>query len=88
MFHMKTLDTINGILSSRNSFPIYSNFQAINLRNPSTNPKLIGKLKKLKQPKFRVEIPVVDDSPDALSQLAFEVFADIPIKRKGSPKLG
>ncbi|KAI4333803.1 hypothetical protein L6164_018565 [Bauhinia variegata] len=55
------------------------------LEKPLNNPKMIGKLKKLKQPKVRVEIPVVDDSPDAISQLAFEVFGDMPIKRKGSP---
>ncbi|KAJ7981621.1 protein of unknown function (DUF1995) [Quillaja saponaria] len=55
------------------------------LEKPLNNPKLVGKLKKLKQPRFRVEIPVVDDSPDSLSQLALDVFGDIPIKRKGSP---
>ncbi|XP_034678668.1 uncharacterized protein LOC117908924 [Vitis riparia] len=55
------------------------------LEKPLNNPKLTGKLKKQKQPKFRVEIPVIDDSPASLSQLAFDVFGDIPIKRKGSP---
>lgn len=55
------------------------------LEKPLNNPKLIGKLKKLKQPKFRVEIPVVDDSPESLSQLAFQVFVEMPIRRKGSP---
>uniref|UniRef100_A0A7N0V0U3 DUF1995 domain-containing protein n=1 Tax=Kalanchoe fedtschenkoi TaxID=63787 RepID=A0A7N0V0U3_KALFE len=50
----------------------------------NNNPKLTGKLKKLKQPRFRVEIPVVDDSPTSLIQLAEEVFGDVPIKRKGS----
>ncbi|XP_004487614.1 uncharacterized protein [Cicer arietinum] len=54
------------------------------LEKPLNNPKLIGKIKKLRQPKFRVEIPVVDDSPDSLSKLALDIFGDIPIKRKGS----
>jgi hypothetical protein len=55
------------------------------LEKPLNNPKLVGKLKKLKQPRFRVEIPVIDDSPASLSQLASDVFQDLPIKRKGSP---
>lgn len=54
------------------------------LEKPLNNPKLAGKLKKLKQPRFRVEIPVIDDSPSSLIQLAIQVFGDIPIKRKGS----
>ncbi|XP_047317078.1 uncharacterized protein LOC124920603 [Impatiens glandulifera] len=54
------------------------------LEKPLNNPKLPGKLKKLKQPRLRVEIPIVDDSPSSLSNLAFQVFGDIPIKRKGS----
>ncbi|CAJ1956808.1 unnamed protein product [Sphenostylis stenocarpa] len=54
------------------------------LEKPLNNPKLIGKFKKLRQPKFRVEIPVIDDSPDSLSQLALDFFGDLPIKRKGS----
>ncbi|KAK7846155.1 uncharacterized protein LOC112027388 [Quercus suber] len=55
------------------------------LEKPLNNPKLVGKLKKLKQPRFRIEIPVIDDSSASLSQLAFNVFQDLPIKRKGSP---
>ncbi|KAK3199465.1 hypothetical protein Dsin_022880 [Dipteronia sinensis] len=56
------------------------------LEKPLNNPKLSGKLKKVKQPRYRVEIPVVDDdSPSSLSQLAFDVFKDIPLRRKGSP---
>ncbi|XP_061341804.1 uncharacterized protein LOC133288122 [Gastrolobium bilobum] len=55
------------------------------LEKPLNNPKPLGKLKKLRQPKFRVEIPVIDDSQDSLSQLALDIFGDIPIKRKGSP---
>ncbi|XP_031105719.1 uncharacterized protein LOC116010444 isoform X1 [Ipomoea triloba] len=54
------------------------------LEKPLNNAKLAGRLKKLKQPRFRVEIPVIDDSPSSLSQLAIDVFADMPIKRKGS----
>ncbi|MCD7473114.1 hypothetical protein HAX54_014737 [Datura stramonium] len=56
------------------------------LEKPLNNPKLVGRLKKLKQPRFRVEIPVVDDSPSALSQLALDIFGGMPIKRKG-PKI-
>ncbi|KAH9651307.1 DUF1995 domain-containing protein [Citrus sinensis] len=56
------------------------------LEKPLNNPKLAGKLKKLKQPRYRVEIPVIDDdSPSSLSQLAFDLFTDLPIRRKGSP---
>ncbi|KAK9074205.1 hypothetical protein SSX86_006802 [Deinandra increscens subsp. villosa] len=55
------------------------------LEKPLNNPKLTaGKLKKLKQPRFRVEIPVIDDSPDSLSQLALQVFDEMPMRRKGS----
>ncbi|XP_024959614.1 uncharacterized protein LOC112500364 [Cynara cardunculus var. scolymus] len=54
------------------------------LEKPLNNPKLAGKLKKLKQPRFRVEIPVIDDSPDSLTQLALQVFDEMPLKRKGS----
>ncbi|CAL0323565.1 unnamed protein product [Lupinus luteus] len=55
------------------------------LEKPLNNPRIVGKIKKLKQPKFRVEIPLIDDSPDSLSQLALDFFGDISIKRKGSP---
>ncbi|KAK0600390.1 hypothetical protein LWI29_014490 [Acer saccharum] len=56
------------------------------LEKPLNNPKLSGKLKKVKQPRYRVEIPVVDDdSSSSLSQLAFDVFKDIPSEEKGSP---
>ncbi|KAI3804769.1 hypothetical protein L1987_26571 [Smallanthus sonchifolius] len=55
------------------------------LEKPLNNPKLAaGKLKKVKQPRFRVEIPVIDDSPELLSQLALQVFDEMPLKRKGS----
>ncbi|KAK6229620.1 hypothetical protein SCA6_018571 [Theobroma cacao] len=54
------------------------------LEKPLNNPKLAGKLKKLKQPRFRVEIPLIDDSPSSLSQLALDIFKDMSIRRKGS----
>nr|XP_043628453.1 uncharacterized protein LOC122599909 [Erigeron canadensis] len=52
------------------------------LEKPLNNPKLAGKLKKLKQPRFRVEIPVVDDSPSSLSELALQLFDEMPLKMK------
>ncbi|OMP04522.1 hypothetical protein COLO4_09559 [Corchorus olitorius] len=52
------------------------------LEKPLNNPKLAGKLKKMKQPRFQVEIPVIDDSPSSLTQLALDVFKDMSIKRK------
>ncbi|KAL8506121.1 hypothetical protein ACS0TY_017112 [Phlomoides rotata] len=54
------------------------------LEKPLSNPKLAGKLKKIKQPRFRVEIPVTDDSPSSLSQLALQVFGEMPMRRKGA----
>ncbi|XP_031264270.1 uncharacterized protein LOC116128733 isoform X3 [Pistacia vera] len=54
------------------------------LEKPLNNPKLAGKLKKLKQPRYRIEIPIIDDSPFSLSQLALDVFKDLPVRRKGS----
>ncbi|CAA7394512.1 unnamed protein product [Spirodela intermedia] len=56
------------------------------LQKPLNNivPLPSKKLKRQKQPKFRVEIPVADGSPDSLAQLAFEVFSELPIKRKGA----
>ncbi|XP_050368509.1 uncharacterized protein LOC126786661 [Argentina anserina] len=55
------------------------------LEKPLNNLRLTSKLKKLKQPRFRIEIPVADDSPESLSQLALQFFRDLPITRKGSP---
>lgn len=55
------------------------------LQKPLTNPKLTGRIKKQKQPRFRVEIPLVDDSPESITQLTFDVFGDFQIKRRGSP---
>ncbi|XP_071740263.1 uncharacterized protein [Rutidosis leptorrhynchoides] len=55
------------------------------LQKPLNNPNLTaGKLKKQKQPRFRVEIPVIDDSPDSLTKLALQVFDEMQLKRKGS----
>ncbi|XP_010247020.1 PREDICTED: uncharacterized protein LOC104590171 [Nelumbo nucifera] len=54
------------------------------LEKPLNNPRLAGKLKKQKQPRFRVEIPVIDDSLESTAQLAFDVFGDLPMKRKGT----
>ncbi|KAM2188801.1 hypothetical protein ACFX1R_032299 [Malus domestica] len=42
------------------------------------------KLKKPKQPRFRLEIPLADDSPESLSHLALQLFQDLPIKRISS----
>ncbi|XP_021758791.1 uncharacterized protein LOC110723730 [Chenopodium quinoa] len=55
------------------------------LQKPLNSPKLTGKIKKEKQPRFRVEIPLIDDSPESLTQLAFDVFKDLSIKKKSSP---
>ncbi|XP_002522829.2 uncharacterized protein LOC8280707 [Ricinus communis] len=86
-----SLSIINSSLSS--STPPSSKEEAIlqaktclstTLEKPLNNPKLAGKLKKLKQPRFQVEIPIIDDSPTSLSQLAFDLFKEPPFKRKGS----
>lgn len=50
-------------------------------------PRLAGKLKKQRQPRLRLEIPVFDDSPDSLSRLALDVVSDLPAKRNPPPKL-
>ncbi|KAJ3695980.1 hypothetical protein LUZ60_001357 [Juncus effusus] len=42
------------------------------------------KMKKQKQPRYRIEIPVIDDSPNSIIKLASEVFSDLPIKRVDS----
>ncbi|KAE9458184.1 hypothetical protein C3L33_09914, partial [Rhododendron williamsianum] len=56
------------------------------LEKPLNNTFLAVKvLKKLSQPRFQVEIPVIDDSPYSLSKLALQVFGEIPIRRKGPP---
>ncbi|KAJ0044403.1 hypothetical protein Pint_04305 [Pistacia integerrima] len=57
------------------------------LEKPLNNPKLAGKLKKLKQPRYRIEIPIIDDSPFSLSQLALDVFKDLPVRRKEESQL-
>ncbi|XP_077242159.1 plant/protein (DUF1995) [Tasmannia lanceolata] len=56
------------------------------LEKPLNNPRLASsKLKKQKQPKFRVEIPVLDESSESLTQLALQLFADLRIRKKGAP---
>lgn len=53
------------------------------LEKPLNSPSLTAKLRKIRQPRFRVEIPVIgDDSPAMISRLALDVFGDIPIKKK------
>ncbi|GAB2238007.1 hypothetical protein Droror1_Dr00015909 [Drosera rotundifolia] len=55
------------------------------LKKPLNDPNLIIKSKKQNnQSRYRVEIPVVDESPDSITRLAFEVFGDFPVRRKGS----
>ncbi|KAL5731000.1 hypothetical protein ACHQM5_003769 [Ranunculus cassubicifolius] len=54
------------------------------LEKPLNNPRLTGKFKKQKQPRLRVEIPVIDESPDSLTQLVLDFFENLPIKRKGT----
>ncbi|XP_020092545.1 uncharacterized protein LOC109713034 isoform X2 [Ananas comosus] len=57
------------------------------LQKPLNNPLPslpTRKLKKQKQPRFRVEIPLLDDSPSSLAQLAAELFSDVLIIKKGS----
>ncbi|KAJ8754619.1 hypothetical protein K2173_010710 [Erythroxylum novogranatense] len=84
---------IHSSLSSSNSNPPTTKDEAIlqaktclaaTLEKPLNSPKFAGKFKKLKQPKFQVEIPLIDDSSTSISQLAFDVFINIPTKRKGS----
>ncbi|KAJ4832447.1 hypothetical protein Tsubulata_017110 [Turnera subulata] len=58
---------------------------AATLSKPLNNVRLAGKLKKLEQPRFQVEFPVIDDSPADLSQLALKVFTDLDVKSRGSP---
>ena len=56
------------------------------LRKPLNNSLPARKLKKQqRQPRFRAEIPVVDDSPGSLARLAFDVFSGLGVSRKGSP---
>ncbi|XP_058091999.1 uncharacterized protein LOC131237930 [Magnolia sinica] len=57
----------------------------LSLEKPLNNPRLAGKLKKQKQPRYRVEIPVADNSAESLVQLALQLFSNLPIKKKGAP---
>ncbi|KAJ8617796.1 hypothetical protein MRB53_013982 [Persea americana] len=58
---------------------------SLSLQKPLNNPRLSGKFKKLRHPRFRVEIPVVDDSPESLTQLGFQLFSDLPLQKRGTP---
>jgi hypothetical protein len=56
------------------------------LQKPLNNSVPLKKLKKQKQPRFRAEIPVVDDSSGSLARLAFDVFSSgAALRRKGAP---
>ncbi|CAM0954764.1 unnamed protein product [Alopecurus aequalis] len=56
------------------------------LRKPLNNSLPARKVKKQqRQPRFRAEIPVIDDSPGSLARLAFDVFSGLGLSRKGSP---
>ncbi|XP_078437108.1 plant/protein (DUF1995) [Wolffia australiana] len=57
------------------------------LQKPLNNlaPLPSKRLKRQKQTRLRVEIPLADDdSPDSLSKLASDVFSELPIKKKGA----
>ncbi|XP_020586519.1 uncharacterized protein LOC110028844 [Phalaenopsis equestris] len=57
------------------------------LRKPLNNPLPLPtrKLKKQRQPRFRVEIPIADDdSPSSLTSLAADLFSSLPVTKKGS----
>ncbi|KMZ64112.1 hypothetical protein ZOSMA_381G00190 [Zostera marina] len=55
------------------------------LHKSLNNPISISrqKIKKKRQPRFRVEIPIIQESTESLSQFACDVFLDLPISRKG-----
>ncbi|KAJ1263524.1 hypothetical protein BS78_09G192000 [Paspalum vaginatum] len=56
------------------------------LQKPLSNSIPLKKLKRQRQPRFRAEIPVVDDSPGSLARLAFDVFSGgAGVSRKGAP---
>ncbi|KAL8144380.1 hypothetical protein V2J09_017412 [Rumex salicifolius] len=92
-FHISTINAFTARTSSSPK-PPSSKQEAIlqaktslatTLQKPINNPRqFTGKMKKQKQPRFRAEIPVIDDSPESITQLAFDVFGAMPIKRKGS----
>ncbi|PKU67454.1 uncharacterized protein LOC110112225 [Dendrobium catenatum] len=57
------------------------------LQKPLNNSHILptSKLKKQRQPRFRVEIPIADDdSPSSLASLAADLFSSLPITKKGS----
>nr|CAB3464811.1 unnamed protein product [Digitaria exilis] len=54
------------------------------LQKPLNNSVPLKKLKRQRQPRFRAEIPVVDDSPGSLARLALDVFSGTS-RKKGAP---
>ncbi|KAH7675504.1 hypothetical protein IHE45_08G139000 [Dioscorea alata] len=56
------------------------------LHKPLNNPLPIPskKLKKQRQPRYRVEIPILDNSPDSLLQLSADLLLDLPLTLKGT----
>ncbi|KAL9264497.1 hypothetical protein AKJ16_DCAP06034 [Drosera capensis] len=55
------------------------------LKKPLNDPNPIFKSKRQNnQSRYRVEIPVVDESPDSITRVALEVLGDFPVRRKGS----
>nr|CAB3461055.1 unnamed protein product [Digitaria exilis] len=54
------------------------------LQKPLNNSVPLKKLKRQRQPRFRAEIPVVDDSPGSLARLALDVFSGAS-RKKGAP---
>ncbi|KAJ0966223.1 hypothetical protein J5N97_027361 [Dioscorea zingiberensis] len=56
------------------------------LHKPLNNPLPLPskKLKKQRQPRYRVEIPILDNSPDSLVQLSLDLLLDLPLTRKGA----
>lgn len=56
------------------------------LQKPLNNSIPLKKLKRQRQPRFRAEIPVVDESPGSLARLAFDVLSGgAGASRKGAP---
>ncbi|XP_008777898.2 uncharacterized protein LOC103697752 [Phoenix dactylifera] len=87
-------------LSSSSYSPPFTKEEAISqaktclsttLQKPLSNPLPLPtrKLKKQRQPRYRVEIPVLDESSDSVTQLAFDFFSDFPVvtKKGCKPKI-
>ncbi|KAM0943728.1 hypothetical protein DsansV1_C13g0125221 [Dioscorea sansibarensis] len=87
--------TCSSSSSSSSSSPPSSRQEAIlqaktslstTLHKPLNNPLPLPskKLKKQRQPRYRVEIPILDNSPDSLVQLSADLLLDLPITLKGT----